>query len=459
MDYRSMPLREQARVIGEEMRNEAPLTKKGDMWAAAERELPSVRDAFKKETNKAREAKWDQDAAGKQFVATSERGQKILDDWSERVTGAQPSAYLRVVASALMPTFDAVRIQVEEYNKALLLAMSSPQTEESLEALEIPFRIKAGEAMNLLAGYYRDAERTLAKIKGAPSFQDKKTGRNPGGPRAGGPTGGPDAGAQQSPAGGQEGGPEGGAAGGSEGGAAGGPEGGAAGGPEGGAGGGAAGGGPSLSGGVSAPPIPTPKLPAIPTPTLPPVSSPFIPPMVPGGHAGSALRPGGIGGTGGGRVPGVHPGGGIGGMSAKSSLPAASFGAPASAAPGGVAPTSAPLGGPAGGPAGAGGVPPMMPPMGGAGMGAGGAGNGPGSGAAQRRGNSRTRRRDGATPGLPSMLSGKAGRADANSFAVRGHRSAEPVVPATAHVVDEDLWRVDQWASSQDGAIKPRRLH
>lgn len=448
MTYTDVPLRLQAQYITTDASNQATVANKLQMWIQAEKELPAVRDAFAVETNKVRAARWDEDAAGKQFVARSERSQAILADWSERVTTAKASAKLRLVADTLVPTFNKVKEQVDAYNEALRTAPPGMSPEE----IERPFRIAAGNEMNKLAGYYREAEQALMKIKGAPIWRGVEDAL--GSPRSsGGPTGGPSASPQGGP---ESGGPEEASAGGPEGGAAGGPEGGAAGGP--------AGGGPSLSGGASAPPIPTPKLPTIPTPNLPSGSLPFIPPMVPGGNVGSTLRPGvgGVGGTGGGRVPGVNLGGGIGGMGGtKSSVPTTSFGMPTNAAPGGVAPTSSPLGaaGTAAGPLGAGGVPPMMPPMGGAGMGAGGGGNGPGSGAAQRRGNSRTKRRDGSTPGLPSMLSGKAGKADANSFAVRGRRSAEPVVPATAHVVDEDLWRVDQWASSEDGATKPRRLH
>ncbi|WP_330273914.1 hypothetical protein OG205_45435 [Lentzea sp. NBC_00516] len=485
MDYRTMPLRQQAQTISAEMRNEATLGKKAEMWAQAEKELPAVRDAFKAETNKITAAKWDQDAAGKQLLTRSEKAQTILTDWSDRVTGAQASAKLKLVADSLMPTFEAVRIQVEAYNEALNTAQSAKTT---LEDIEAPFRIRAGEALNVLAGYFRDVEATLQKIRGGPSFQSLDGARNPGGPRAGGPAGGQGAAAGQdgaedaaAAAAGADVAAAGGAAEGAAGGAeagAGGAEAGAAGGPEAGAGGAGAGGsgaaGPSLSGGgASAPPIPTPKLPTIPPPSLP-GGPPLIPPMIPGAGLGSTARPGigGMGGVGGGvggaRVPGVSlGGGGIGGMnSAKTSLPAiTSFGAPANAVPNGSAlnalPPNAPQFGSAGstGPAGAGGAP-MMPPMGGAGMGAGtGAGNGPGSGAAQRRGNSRTKRRDGSTPGLPSMLSGKAGKADTGSFAVRDRRPAEPLAPPAAQVVDEDLWRVDQWGSADGRTTQARRLH
>ncbi|GHH44109.1 hypothetical protein [Lentzea cavernae] len=511
MDYRTMPLRQQALTISAEMRNEATLGKKAEMWAQAEKELPAVRDAFKAETNKITAAKWDQDAAGEQLLTRSENAQTILADWSDRVTGAQASAKIKLVADSLMPTFDAVRIQVEAYNEALNTAQSAKTT---LEDIETPFRIKAGEALNVLAGYFRDVDATLQKIRGGPSFQSLDGAPGPGGPGAGGPAGGPGGAAGQGgvqnlaaaagpdlaaagdAAGGVGGGAAGDPAGGAEAATAGGPEAGAGGAGPGGAGAGGAGAGgvgsggagsggagsggvaaegPSLSGGgVSAPPIPAPTLPALPPPSLPGGPS-LIPPMIPGAGPGSPARPGtggvngisgGVGGVGGARVPGVGPGGGIGGLtSANSSLPAAmSFGAPANAVPNGPVPNAlspnAPHLGSAGtGPAGAGGVP-IMPPMGGAGMGAGtGAGNGPGSGASPRRGNSRTKRRDGSTPGLPSMLSGKAGKADTGSFVVRDRRPSEPLAPPAAQVVDEDLWRVDQWGSADGRTTRARRLH
>jgi hypothetical protein len=436
MDYRTQPLATQIQIITADYCNDATLNAKAAMWEQAAKELPAARDAFAAETNKVRAARWDDDAAGREFVARSEQSQKILADWADRVAGSQAAAKIKLVASTIKPTYEAVRKEVEAYNTAAATALGAVV---SAEELERPYRERAGAAMNILAKYYTEAEAELAKIKGGPVFKGVNDSlapaRAPGGPRSSAPSSGPTgqdaaASAAQDAAGGP----------------AGGAEGGAAGGPEGGAGSGD----PSLSGGAGgAPTIPTPSLPTAPSalPHLPAGPPPIIPPALPGGGLGAPIR-----GTGGGRVPGVGLGGTAGG---KLSMPPVAtgttpFGTPVNAAPTGAAPTSPRLAAtsPTTG-TGAGAMPPMMPPMAGAGMHPGGSGGVPGSGAAPRQGNSRTRRKDGGTPGLPSMLSGKAGKADPGTFAVRGRRPSKSDVPATAQLVDEDLWRVDQWADDE----------
>lgn len=179
-----------------------------------------------------------------------------------------------------------------------------------------------------------------------------------------------------------------------------------------------------------------------------------------GGGAGGfgPVGGGGIGSVGGGGLGGFGPVSGGGAGSAASSIPAAGtpFQAPASAAPGtaapGVPPTSA-GGAPSSG-AGAGGMP-MMPPMGG--MGGMGGGSGPGSGAAARpTSNNKNRRKEVVTPGLPMMLSGKAGQADMNAFTGRGRKRAEESdVPTTVQLIDEDLWQVEQKPPAEERVVRP----
>jgi hypothetical protein len=100
-------------------------------------------------------------------------------------------------------------------------------------------------------------------------------------------------------------------------------------------------------------------------------------------------------------------------------------------------------------------------------MGMGGLGGGsgaPGSGAASRpsSGNNRNRRREVVTPGLPVMLSGKAGMADMNAFAGRGRKQVqESDVPTTVQLIDEDLWQVEQKPAAEERVVAPpvRRAH
>jgi hypothetical protein len=253
---------------------------------------------------------------------------------------------------------------------------------------------------------------------------------------------------------------------------------------------------PSLSGGPSGP-APVTSLPGggtgMPTPI---VNSPIggggggggsRPPGGPGpiggGPGGGGPGGPGIGGGGGGisgagpigaggaRIPGVSlgGGGGIGGGPGGATIPAAAvpFQAPPTAGPAGAAPTTPPTlaaasGASAAAGGGAGGMPPMMPPMGMGGMG-GGSGGGPGSGAASRPSgsNNKNRRKEVVTPGLPMMLSGKAGQADMNAFAGRGRKQvAESDVPTTVQLIDEDLWQVEQKPAADERVAAPvRRAH
>src|SRR6476469_5376100 len=174
-----------------------------------------------------------------------------------------------------------------------------------------------------------------------------------------------------------------------------------------------------------------------------------------GGGPFAGARVPGLSLGGGGGIPGLgsegHGGGGIGAAGGGTGqIPAAAtpYQAPASTGPGGVAPTAptaagaATTAGGSGSGGGMGGMP--MSPMGMGGTGAG--GGAPGSGAVSRPGrNNHNRRKEVVTPGLPVMLSGKAGMADMNAFVGRGRRRAqESDVPTPVQLIDEDLWQVEQ---------------
>jgi hypothetical protein len=186
-----------------------------------------------------------------------------------------------------------------------------------------------------------------------------------------------------------------------------------------------------------------------------------VPGLSLGGPFGGGGGPSGGGGAGGGI------GGGIGGAGGGGTIPAAAtpFEATSTAAPGSAAPTAPPpaaaAASAASGPGGSGGAP-MMPPMGGmGGMGGGPGGGGPGSGAASRP-TSKNRRKEVVTPGLPVMLSGKAGMADMNAFAGRGRKQVvESDVPTTVQLIDEDLWQVEQKPAAEERVVAPpvRRAH
>ncbi|MEO3927819.1 hypothetical protein ABGB07_28710 [Micromonosporaceae bacterium B7E4] len=247
---------------------------------------------------------------------------------------------------------------------------------------------------------------------------------------------------------------------------------------------------PSLSGQPSTPTLPSTSAPSpggtgpggAAPPTVPPIGGgpgigPGLPPMSPpnGGAGGNGRVPAASLG-GGARIPGLNlggPGGGAGvaGLGGggvfggagvgSASIPqaAAPVGVPAQVAPSGPPPALPPVT-PGGASATGAGVPPMMPPMmppmAGAGAGLGG-GTGPGSGAARSSANGRGRGPQNPTPGMPAMLSGKAGKGNPHGVAPRSRRIREADAPATVELIDEDLWQVGEQRT--DGSRPAARIH
>jgi hypothetical protein len=483
-NYEAMPLQQQLDVINQEVANKNVLTAKGAMWQKASQELTEAGRSLAGATNTIA-PEWD-DGAGTKFVQVSRRTLTQLDTWKQNIDGAKPHDAIYLVANTLQPTQGIVQEQWRLAMEAVAAAQAnaaagyaargvgSPAlTQSEVNAVMLPFQQAAGRAMNILGGYYEEAARAVTAASGGSPLSNPQApfnGSTTSSPstRAASPGGASPDGA--APGGAAPGGaaPGGAAPGGAApGGAA--PGGAAPGGAAGGAPAGGAGADPSLAGGLSGgAPTPTPNLPPGLGTTPPPVPGgtgtvpPFIPPI---GGLGGAPRGGGLGGGFGGggggggvRIPGVGLGGGVSG--GQTSIPAAGATVSVPTQPTQAGAPAVPQGPPVGGgTAGAGGsgVPPMMPPMGGMGAGMGGGGSaGPGSGAAQRPVNGRPRG-DGRTPGLPPVLSGKAGKADANAFAARARRSTvETDVPTTVQLIDEDLWQVDRSAGAVTGR---RRAH
>ncbi len=450
-----MPLARQSQLILREYCNDAVLRERAKMWDAAAKELPQVSKDFLAATHRAKDAEWDKDDVGTQFLAKSAQTQKVIDDWEKRVSAAQPAQALERVAALIKPTYDKVQQAVQGYNNEVKSAAESGATGEQIRAIELKWRRIAGAAMNILGQAATESAQAMRQLVGAPEWRgvsdaapatdtgpanpNNRTGTGPASPRNTEQSTAPQ---QQSPQTAPPGTPTTGTP------TSGTPT---AGNPTGGSptGGGPTGSSdPALSGGLgSAPQIPTPTLPQLPgagTPSIPGGGAPLIPPMIPPAGAANGIGIGGGGrpiGGGGIRVPGVSLGSG-------GSIPVAGSASatPANRMPTATGPTASALGS-ASGTAGAGSaMPPMMPPMGaaGAGAGLGGGGGTPGSGAAKRAAPGRGRARDGRTPGLVGPLSGKAGKADPNAFAARNRRDAEESdIPSTVQLIDEDLWQVE----------------
>lgn len=416
MDYTTMPLMTQLATIQADVGAVSTLKSMAELWGKAATELRKASGDFQSATNQI-EPNWTDDS-GANFVSSSRESNKTIDTWAQNIASSQAQSKIDQVAGEIPGTAAAVQKVVDQYNAALATAAVLGISAEELELL---FRPIAGAEMNKLAGTYQQATDAVSKARGGSwqGLQSDHAGARsvddvqgmgidvPVGPQGTG-LGGADGAGELPGAGGQDG----------------------AGGEDGLGQLPGLGQDPSLSGGLGGAPVAPPALP----PVAPPIAAPVapglpvggMPPMMPGGFAGR-----GGGGGGGPRIPGVRLGGG-GPVGAQ---PVNSPAAPTPAS----APTVAALtsGTPATGSATAG-VPPMMPPMG-AGMGAGGARGGgiPGPGLARRK------RRDGdddepPTPGLPAVLSGKAGLPDAFRFS--SAQRTETDAPGTVQLIDEDLW-------------------
>lgn len=484
MSYQTTPLRTQLEIMKAENLNAYMLDAKAKMWTAAATEIDKTARSLDQETKRVEPA-W-QDAAGVEFFSRARDTTLRLNTWTENINSSNVANLLQQLVTQIPKTLAKVQEQIAAYDAYVKSLSGKPYLSlaPGTVDLEAPFRVASGVMMDKITALYEQAANAVQTAGGGPAYQgvnpDNKQGTGTQGTGTQGTYGqgtdGPNTGPQD--AGQQDAGAEGAAD----------PDMGAqaTAAQDGGAQGGAqdvvqdAGlqdgldetANPALSGGLGGAPVTPPVTPPQ-IPTLPqtgagfPVGGaglPLIPPVVPvtgAGLPGGAFLPAGGGaGTGrgggvGGRIPGVSLGG-----AGTSQIPMAAnlYEPPTAAAASGPAPTvaeelataagtSSPVGG-------GGGVPPMMPPMG-----VGGGAGGPGSGAAARpTGTGRRRRKDRVTPGLPAVLSGKAGRADLYAFAGHGRwEREESDVPSTVQLVDEDLWQVGRKPTADESAL--RRAH
>lgn len=468
--YAAMELPAQVALMQQENALAGAVTAKGQMWKTALAELTQCAESMGKATD-AIEPAWT-DQAGAKFVGDTRTTKSGVDTFARNIETAKPDAALDAVVKGIADTFKIVQENQQKAQQALAAAMAaSPGANAAAlkEQIEKPFREANGQAMDSLDQLWDAAASAVQAAAGGGQAQASATGAGPGaGGQApgGGGAGGGGTGGQQGAGAGQQGAAQQGAGADQQG--AGAAQQGAG---DQGAGAGQQGAGdqaaglqnaaqpqdPGLAGGLGTAPVTPPTVAPTVPPTVPPVAqvpgTGFVP-VLPGAGAGAnpgvnpAVNPSRV-------VPGV----GIGG-SAQNSIPAAAapISSPAvptsGAAPAAPGATGAPTTGTTGG---GGAVPPMVPPMG-AGMGGGARSGGFGSGAATRPG--ATRRRQGATPGLPSMLSGKAGKANPDAFVAVRRRNTnddESDIPTTVQLIDEDLWQVPEVATPPTSGPQRRR--
>lgn len=401
MDYTTMPLLRQLAVIQADVGAVGTLRQMADMWGRAAAALEKSNSDFAGATSQL-EPNWTDDS-GVDFVTNARESGKTIDGWAKNIRDSQAQAKIEQVAGELPPTAKAVRQVVDQYRALLPFAAQLGMTPEQLELM---FRPLAGAAMNKLAGTYQQATDAVSKARGG-NWQGL-AGDHPGG----GAVSEEDGRAIDVPMA-----------------------------QQGMFGAGAQGAGPSaasrvdvlagnpvvdvdnpgLSGGLGGAPV---------APTAPPPVAPTPPPLPVGGMPlGTGMSGfGGRGVAGGARVPGVRLGGPTGAQPVNTPAAPAPASAPTVAQLTSATPASS---------AGTGGVPPMVPPMaGGMGMRGVAGGGAPGPGLARR-----THRDDDdpPTPGLPAMLSGKAGLPDAFRY-TSANRAEDSDAPGTVQLIDEDLW-------------------
>ncbi|MGQ0840903.1 WXG100 family type VII secretion target [Actinokineospora sp.] len=452
MSYMEMPLPQQKAMMDAESRNVEAITTAIQMWTNTQTQLDTSIASLGQRIN-ALTGNWN-DAAGDTFLLRAQAAQSELTLW--HANAAKPIGPLGTLAEAIPPTAQIVTTNHQEFLR-LQPMLANPLLGPLVQQMILELQHQSGQQMDQLATTYRTAEQAvIAAGSGGPWTGPLDSAGAP----AGGAPGAPGA----LPAGGA--GPGAAAAGGDPAAAGGAPAAGAGGGapaagggaPTGGGapGGGTPGGGPSLDGlapgtapilppGLGQPPTSLPPL----TPTLPPVGGgglPIIPPISAIGAAGGGGRSG-AGGfnprTAGLRVPGVS----LGGLGTPSIPQAAQPVAPVPTAltsgqppalsqtAGTTQPTTGQTVGSGGG------MPPVAPPM----TGIAGSGGKPGPGRADRKPPTGRGRGPNPTPGLPTLLRGKAGKTDPLGFPppfhpTRRERAAD--VP-TIQLLDDELWQVE----------------
>jgi hypothetical protein len=441
LDYTKIDLATQLEHIASELPSVNVLTQKAAMWTEAGSELGAASQSFASE-NRTLAPDWT-DPLGERWLEVAQAGQRTLDVWDQNVNGNNPAPDLQAVAGAIPPTHDTV-LKFKQMADQLQGLASNPLIGAAVQKIILALQQAAGALMNKLAKDYAAAGDKVAAAGSGDQWQGSAS-VTPGGGYASSDSG--DSGStsdDRSSSGSTSGLVGGGELGGQN----------------------AAAGGesgvdsddesdvdslsPELSGGGGlAPPSAGPVAPPAPVSPVAPTATPGAAGMPFAPMAGGAVGRG-FGGGGGGavRVPSVA-------VPRPTHIPVAAppvnpLIAPApAAAPATPQPLVSPPA-PVTGMSGMGAVPPMMPMMGGAALGAGGSTAGVGSGLARRpvRG---TDDEDTPTPGLPAMLSGKAGLADPFALAVRQRGSAAPDAPATVEFIDEDLWRAAQ-APAHTGA-------
>ncbi|MCT2585896.1 hypothetical protein [Actinophytocola gossypii] len=443
LDYTKIDLETQLAHIASELPSAALLSQKAAMWTQAGSSLSSAAQSFGSSTRNLA-PDW-QDQVGERWLESAEASQRTLTTWDQNVNGNNPSPDLEAVAGAIPPTHETV-LRFKKIADQLKPLASNPLVGGAIQAILLQLQQAAGAIMNKLAKDYAAAGEKVAAAGSGTQWQGIQGGgvgaTAQSGSFAGGggalPPGADNAaltslfakgaaGAELSATGGESGVDSAGESGESGVDAEEAPV--------------VESMSPELSGGGGLAPAAMP--PVSPPPAAPPVAPPAtagpagvpIAPVV-----GAAVARGAARGGGAVRMPSVPPAR-IGPTAIPVAAPPVSpLTAPAAAAaPVIPQPLATPAPAAVTGTAGVGAVPPMMPMMGAAALGAGGSATDAGIGAGlARRPVRRPDDEDTPTPGLPAMLSGKAGVPDPFAAAVRQRTSAGHDAPATVEFLDED---------------------
>ena len=420
MDYTTVDIDTQFEHITSELPNVELLSQKAAMWTQAGTALTTAESNFNTETKKL--APDFGDRVGDMWLERAEAGQRTLTEWAENVNQNNPSGDLTGVSQGITQTHQQVS-KFKEIADALKPLLSVPLIGAMVQQMLLQLQQASGTVMNKLVADYSTAGGKVAAAGSGGPWDGVNGSIGEGGGQAAtfSPTGELlDPGSVDSQ------GMDGSGAGGDEAGQESGVDSGQESGPESAS--------PELSGGGGlAPGTVAPTAPPVaPAPAAGPSGLPMSPAFMGAGARSVGGRSGG-----GVRMPSVNVA-----RTGAASIPVAA--APVSPltgpAPAGSAPVAPqPFAAPAASTGTAvGGVPPFVPPMAGAGIGAGGSGTVLGAGGSRRPTRRADEDEDTPTPGLPVLLSGKAGMADPYAFTARQHADTQDA-PSTVQFIDEEL--------------------
>ncbi|MFL6118706.1 MAG: hypothetical protein ACJ73U_03715, partial [Actinophytocola sp.] len=169
-NYTAMSLDEQIPLLEQENQNQSLRQAKSQMWKLAVYELTDADTELGKQTDKL-ETDWT-DVAGDNFVAKARDTQRVLKQWTQNISSANPGEKLDRINELVPQALTLAKANQDAFNKYMAisgqLALNAGYSKEQLEA---PFREPSGKLMDQIAALYEDAGDAVTKAGSGPNYR------------------------------------------------------------------------------------------------------------------------------------------------------------------------------------------------------------------------------------------------------------------------------------------------